>query len=68
MCPRRCWRQASYDRPTRRVQSPGMEKVEEMAQRFRLEQARLAVEAEGTMGHSEARVNGGRARVEDVHP
>ena len=35
---------------------PTMEKVEEMAQQFRLEQARLAVEAEGTMGHAEARV------------
>jgi hypothetical protein len=39
-----------------RNEVPTMEKVEEMAQQFRLEQARLAVEAEGTMGHAEARV------------
>ena len=35
---------------------PTMEEVEKGTQEFRLEQARLAVEAEGVMGHSEAKV------------
>ena len=36
--------------------APGMEEVERLTQEFRLEQARLAVEAEGVMGHPEAKV------------
>ena len=36
---------------------PSMEDVENMAQQFRLEQARMAVEAEGVMGHAEAKVS-----------
>ena len=35
---------------------PGMEEVEKLTQEFRLEQARLAVEAEGVMSHPEAKV------------
>jgi hypothetical protein len=37
-------------------QLPTMEDVETQAQAFRLEQARLATEAEGVMGHAEQRV------------
>ena len=35
---------------------PTLDEVEKLAQDFRLEQARLAVEAEGVMGHAETRV------------
>eukprot|EP00435_Cladocopium_sp_Y103_P035203 s583_g9.t1 len=35
---------------------PSMSRVQELAQQFRLEQARMAVEAEGVMGHPENRI------------
>ena len=38
-------------------QVPAMEAVEELAQQYRLEQARQAAEAEGIMGHAEAKVS-----------